>query len=73
MVTLGEIPEFAICPRCGQPFKVVYLEPLAAELGRQVPEGSFVLRCCNGVELTLDDEPTRQMLKELLLKYHRQE
>ena len=73
MVRLEDIPECAICPRCGQPYKVVDLAPQAARLGVKVPEGSFVFRCCGNGELTIDDEVAELKLRDLLLAYHGQE
>lgn len=72
MVRLEDIPECAICPRCGQPYKVVDLGPRAARLGVKVPEGSFVFRCCGNGELTIEDEVAELKLKDLLLAYHGQ-
>ena len=72
MVHLEDIPECAICPRCGQPYKVVDLAPQAARLGVKVPEGSFVFRCCGDGELTIEDEAAELRLRDLLIKYHSQ-
>lgn len=72
MVRLEDIPECAICPRCGQPYRVVDLGPQAARLGVKIPEGSFVFRCCGNGELTIEDEVAELKLRDLLLAYHGQ-
>lgn len=69
MIRKEDIPEMAICPRCGQPMKVVDLAPQAARLGVRVPEGSFVIECC-GTELTIDDDDLAIRVRDLLLAYH---
>jgi hypothetical protein len=73
MVRLEDIPECAICPRCGQPYKVIDLGQQAARLGVKVPEGSFVFRCCGNGELTIEDEVAELRLRDLLLAYHAQQ
>jgi hypothetical protein len=70
MTRLEDIPEFAICPKCGQPLKVIDLALQAARLGLRLPEGSFVFRCCGNGELTIDDDLARLRLRDLLLAYH---
>jgi hypothetical protein len=72
VVRIEDIPECAICSKCGQPMKVVDLGPRAARLGVKVPEGSFVFKCCGGGELTIDDELAALKLKDLLPEYHSQ-
>ena len=72
MIDVRNIPDYAICHKCGQPMKVVELGPQAARLGVKIPDGSYVIECC-GHELTIDDEPARLALKNLLLAYHGQE
>lgn len=49
--------------------KVVFLEPLARQLGMKVEEGAFCIECCGG-ELAVDDEAMANRLKDLLLAYH---
>lgn len=71
MILIKDIPEYAVCHKCGLPMKVVDLESQAARLGVKVPHGSYVIECCGG-ELTIDDEPTAKMVKNLLLEYHGQ-
>jgi hypothetical protein len=73
VVRLEDIPECAICPRCGQPYKVIDLGPQGASLGIKVPEGSSVFRCCGNGELTIEDEIAMSSLKDLLLAYHAQQ
>jgi hypothetical protein len=72
VVRIEDIPECAICPRCGQPYKVIDLAAKAARLGGKVPEGSFVFRCCGSGELTIEDEVAELRLRDLLLEYHRE-
>lgn len=69
MFTIDDVPELAICPKCGNPMKVVFLEPLATKLGFKVDEGAFSIECCGG-ELTIDDNDLANRLKEVLLAYH---
>ena len=71
MIETKDIPDYAICQKCGQPMRVVELGPQAARLGVKIAEGSYVIECCSH-ELTIDDEPVRIALKDLLLAYHRQ-
>jgi hypothetical protein len=73
MVRLEDIPKYAICRNCGQPYQVVDLGPLAARLGVKIPDGSFVFRCCGSAELTIEDEVAELKLRELLIAYHSQE
>lgn len=73
MIRIESIPDFAICPVCRQPMKVVFLGPIADKLGVKVPdESSFVFECCGDGELIIDCEETRQRLKDLLISYHSQ-
>ena len=68
MVRIEDIPECAICSRCGQPMKVVDLTARAAKLGVKTSEGSFVFKCCGNGELTIDDEVAALKLRSLLLR-----
>jgi hypothetical protein len=72
MVRIEDIPECAICPTCGNPYKVIDLGPQAARRGLKVPEGSFVFECCGDGELTIDDDVAALKLRDLLLAYHSQ-
>ena len=72
MVEIKDIPDYTICHKCGRPMKVVELGPQAAKLGVKIAPGSYVIECC-GYELTIEDEPARVALKNLLLTYHGQE
>lgn len=69
MIQKTEIPELAICHKCGEPMKVIDLTAKAAKLGVQVPEGSFSIECC-GSQLTIEDDAAAERLKDLLLAYH---
>lgn len=72
MVRIEDIPEFAICPQCGEPYKVIDLVQKAAKLDVKVPPGSFVFKCCGNGELTIEDEDAELRLRDLLLEYHRE-
>jgi len=72
MVRIEDIPECAICPQCGQPYKVRDLGPQAAGIGLKVPDESFVFECCGDGELTIDDDVAASRLKNLLVAYHSQ-
>lgn len=69
MDTDEDIPDIAICHRCGNPMKVIYLEPLAIELGMKVRRGAFVIECCDS-QLTIEDEAASMTVRDLLAKYH---
>jgi hypothetical protein len=69
MVQVEDIPEFAICHRCGKPCKVVfYLE--TPKPGVKLPD-DFVFECCH-FELTIEDDVDALKLRDLLLAYHGQ-
>lgn len=72
MIRVEDIPECAICPSCGKPFRVVDLAPQAAALGVRVPQDSFVFQCCGDTELTIEDEGAELELRDLLLQFHAQ-
>ena len=72
MVTKEDIPEVAICHKCGGPMQVIDLSAQAQQLGVRVPkENSYVLECC-GFEQTIDDPVEAQQILQLLLAYHAQ-
>jgi hypothetical protein len=73
MVRLEDIPEFAICSKCGRPYQVVDFSAKAASLGLKAPVDSFVFKCCGGGELTIEDEDAELELRDLLLAYHAQQ
>jgi hypothetical protein len=66
-----DIPDMAICHKCGEPMQVVDLVSQAEQLGFGLPEGAFVVECC-GTELTVDDDDLAIRIRGLLLEYHRQ-
>jgi elongation factor P--(R)-beta-lysine ligase len=67
MVLFNDIPEYAICHKCGKPMKVIDLH---AKYGMR--EGAFTIECCEH-ELTIEDDQEAEEVKEILLAYHRQE
>ena len=69
MIQKSDIPELAVCQKCGNPMKVIDVAAKARALGVYRPEGSFVIECC-GAELTIEDEDAAQRLRDLLLAYH---
>lgn len=69
MTSIIDIPECAICPRCGSPMKVVFLAPQAARLGLTIQAGAFVIECCDRI-LTIDDEDSAKKTRDILLAYH---
>ncbi len=71
MVQKDDIPEAAICPKCGNPMQAVDLHLKAAKLGAHLPEGSYAIGCC-GFELTIENDDVAQQLINLLLAYHRE-
>jgi len=71
MTPIGDVPEIAICPKCGTPMKVVFWEPLASRLGMKSREGASSIECCGG-QLEIDDSDLANRLKEILLAYHQE-
>ena len=69
MVTKGEIPDMAICHKCGNPMRVVDLNAKARRLAVQVPDESFLIKCCES-ELTIEDEEAARQVRDLLAEYH---
>jgi len=69
MIQQSDIPDLAICHKCGNPMKAIDLAAKAKRLGFHEPEGSFVIECC-GSELTVEDEDAAEQLRDLLLAYH---
>ncbi len=69
MFARDQIPDMAICHKCGNPMRVVDLNAQARRLGVQVPDESFVIECC-GSELTVEDEEAARQLRDLLAEYH---
>ncbi|WP_339676851.1 hypothetical protein [uncultured Gimesia sp.] len=71
MIQKTDIPDFAICHRCGEPMKVIDLTAKAKKLGFHVVEGSFSIECCD-FQLSIDDDDEADCLKNMLLAYHNQ-
>lgn len=69
MVTREQIPEIAICHKCGEPMKVVNLHENAERLGVKLSRDSFVIECC-GSALTIENDFAYEELRDLLLSYH---
>lgn len=55
MIQKTEIPELAICHKCGEPMQVIDLAAKAAKLGVHVAEGSFSIECCD-FQLSIDND-----------------
>lgn len=46
MIRKEDIPELAICHKCGQPMKVVDVTALAESLGYKAKSTSYTAECC---------------------------
>lgn len=72
MIRLKDIPDCGICPRCGQPFKVVYLNERGRKFGPPPSKEAFVFECCPGVEVSISDQAFALELRDMLQSYHAQ-
>lgn len=72
MIRKQDIPEIAICHKCGNPMKVIDVSALAKSLGYTAPSGLYALQCC-GFEQTIDDPEHATQILDILLAYYAQE